>query len=160
MTSAFPEVLEQLLNSPVFGHGPGRVPPPRSHGVYLFSEGRRPLYVGRCGLTERARRAGAGFSNFRTRLAGHTRPSARHFEAAFAWRLACEDAEGQGLELPPGRSERERDPIFAALFVAAKQRVTDMEFRVVEIDDDPMAYAFELYAAFVLDTPYNSFATS
>ncbi len=35
-----------------------------------------------------------------------------------------------------------------------------MEFRTVEIDDDREAAVFEIYAAFVLNTPYNSFAMS
>lgn len=35
-----------------------------------------------------------------------------------------------------------------------------MEFRVVEIDDDRLAAVFEIYAATVLKTEANSFATS
>ena len=64
----------------------GRKPPPHEHGVYLFTEAGRHLYVGRCGLTERAAKKGGGHSNFRTRLAGHTRPSSGHNKATFAWR--------------------------------------------------------------------------
>src|SRR5689334_21287111 len=84
--------LKQLLASPVYGRGPGRTPPPRTHGVYLFSTdgGAQHLYVGRVGVTERARAAGGGHSNFRTRLAGHSRPSSAHNQATFAFRLAVE----------------------------------------------------------------------
>ena len=35
-----------------------------------------------------------------------------------------------------------------------------MEFRVVQIAEDRESAVFEVYAAFVLATPYNSFATS
>jgi len=55
-----PGYLEALLDSEVFGRGPGREPPPREHGVYLFTEAGRHLYVGRCGLTERAAKKGQG----------------------------------------------------------------------------------------------------
>ena len=41
-----------------------------------------------------------------------------------------------------------------------RRRVGAMEFRIVQIDDERVAYLFELYAAWVLETPYNSFATS
>src|SRR5665811_402407 len=78
VVAKLPIYLEELLASPVFGRGSGRVAPPTTHGVYLFTEQGRRLYVGRCGITERPRIAGKGHSNFRTRLAGHTRPSAAH----------------------------------------------------------------------------------
>jgi len=54
-----PCYLEALLDSEVFGRGPGRELPPREHGVYLFTETGRHLYVGRCGLTERAAKRGS-----------------------------------------------------------------------------------------------------
>lgn len=163
IASSLPRNLHRLLESPVYGRGPRRVPPPRMHGVYLFTERGRHLYVGRTGRTERSLMAGKqGSSNFRSRLAGHSRPSSPHDSAPFAWRIALRKARRQGLlsELPADRKGRAADPRLAALFVEAKERVTAMEFRVVEIPDDPEAYAFEVYAASVLETPYNSFATS
>jgi hypothetical protein len=48
----------------------------------------------------------------------------------------------------------------AQLFTEAKERITAMDFRVVEIEDDRESAVFEVYAAFVLATSYNSFATS
>ncbi len=44
-------------------------------------------------------------------------------------------------------------------FRAQCQRVEEMGFRVVEIDDDRLAAVFEVYAATVLKTE-NSWATS
>ena len=66
------------------------------------------------GPTERAAKKGGGHSNFRTRLAGHTRPLSGHNQATFAWRFLCQ-----------------------------KERVTAMEFRVVAIPDSFESYMFE-----------------
>lgn len=156
----FPGYLEALLTSEVFGRGPGRKAPPREHGVYLFTEAGRHLYVGRCGLTERAAKSGKGHSNFRTRLAGHTRPSSAHNQASFAWRLAIEAVDGRFEGLPAARAELERDSRFQQEFVRQKERVSAMDFRVVKIADNFESYVFEPYAALILDTPYNSWATS
>lgn len=156
----FPGYLEALLASEMFGRGPGREPPPREHGVYLFTEAGRHLYVGRCGLTERAAKKGGGHSNFRTRLAGHTRPSSAHNQATFAWRLAVEAVEGQFEGLPTTRAELQLDGRFRREFVRQKERVAGMDFRVVTITDNFESYVFEPYAALMLDTPYNSWATS
>jgi hypothetical protein len=35
-----------------------------------------------------------------------------------------------------------------------------MEFRVVDIEDDRESAVLEVYAAYMLRTPYNTFATS
>jgi hypothetical protein len=155
-----PGYLEALLDSEVFGRGPGREPPPREHGVYLFTEAGRHLYVGRCGLTERAAKKGRGHSSFRTRLAGHTRPSSAHNQATFAWRLAVEAVESQFEGLPTTRAELQLDSRFRREFVRQKERVAAMEFQVATIADNFESYIFEPYAALMLDTPYNSWATS
>jgi hypothetical protein len=158
----FSDYLETLLVSEAFGRGPGRKPPPREHGVYLFSEAGDHLYVGRCGLTERAAKSeeGTGHSNFRTRLAGHTRPSSAHNQASFAWRLAVKAVDGRFEGLPTTRAELERDHRFREEFARQKERVSAMEFRVVTITDNFESYAFEPYAALMLGTPHNSWATS
>lgn len=157
-----PGYLEELLASEVFGRGPGRIPPPREHGVYLFTEAGRHLYVGRCGLTERAAESEErrGYSSFRTRLAGHTRPSSAHNQASFAWRLAVKAVDGRFEGLPTTRAALERDSRFRREFALQKERVTEMDFRVVTIADNFESYVFEPYAALMLGTPYNSWATS
>ena len=111
-------------------------------------------------MTERARKAGKGHSNFRTRLAGHTRPSSAHNQATFAWRLAIEALGGTIDDLPMARAARQKAPRFKKEFLRQKERVTAMDFRVVKIDDDFESYVFEPYAAHVLETPYNVWATS
>ncbi len=162
MEAKLPGYLEALLASEVFGRGPGRRPPPREHGVYLFTEVGRHLYVGRCGLTERAAKSeeGKGHSNFCTRLAGHTRPSSAHNQASFAWRLAVKAVAGRFEGLPTTRAALERDSRFRAEFARQKERVTAMDFRVVTITDNFESYVFEPYAAMMLGTPHNSWATS
>jgi hypothetical protein len=155
-----PAYLEALLASDVFGRGPGREPAPREHGVYLFTEAGKHLYVGRCGLTERAAKKGGGCSNFRTRLAGHTRPSSGHNQATFAWRLAVEAIAGRFEGLPITRAALQKDSRFRREFLRQKERVTAMDFQVVTLTDNFESYVFEPYAALMLDTPYNSWATS
>ncbi|MBW8060694.1 MAG: IS1380 family transposase, partial [Solirubrobacterales bacterium] len=85
-----PELLTRLLDSPIYGLGDGRKLPPaeQRYGVYLFSKGGRPRYVGRVGLTDRSKRAGKAFSSFRTRLRGHVRP--RHSEGTYAYPRSCD----------------------------------------------------------------------
>jgi hypothetical protein len=160
ISEKLPDYLKRLLASDVFGRGGTRVAPPRTHGVYLFTEDAEHLYVGRCGLTERARKLGRGHSNFRTRLAGHSRPSSSHNQATLAWRLTVEALGEQLNGMPTTRAELERNSTFGPEFLRQKERVTAMDFRIVEIEDDLESYVFEAYAASCLVTPYNSWATS
>lgn len=162
MNDRMGDMLHKLLNSQPYARDSKELPPaPTTHGVYVFSEAGRPLYVGRTGVTERAKKANkTSASGFRARLAGHSTPSAGLSSASFALRLAMRAAEDEHLEVPAKRAERLSNERFAELFVEAKKRITDMEFRVIEIEDDRASAVFEVYAAFVLATPYNSFATS
>lgn len=165
LTETLEDRLNALLASEVFGRGPGRVRAPETRGVYLFSERcgstLTHLYVGRVGRTERAALAGKpGHSNFRTRLRGHSAPGSTHTQATFAYRLTVE-ALGDAINgMPDSRADRCADKTFDAEYSRQKQRVTNMEFRIVEINDDFECYVFEPYAAFRLGTPYNSWATS
>ena len=163
--------LASLKACPPCGRDGGRDQPDATYGVYLFTETHDPttaselpepqdMYVGRVGMTERARQKGAGHSNFRTRLAGHTRPGSAHNQATFAFRLAVEGARGRFTDLPTDRAARGKHQGFAEIFAAQKARVNAMEFRWVEILDDLECYLFEPYAAYRLGTPYNSWATS
>src|SRR4051794_28623450 len=83
ITKQLPDLLTQLLESPIYGLGKNHDLPPATYGVYLFSERGKPRYIGRVGLTERSKRAGKKNSNFRTRLQGHVRP--RHNEGTYAY---------------------------------------------------------------------------
>lgn len=160
VVAKLPGYLDRLRRSPVYGRGEDRTAPPKMHGVYLFSEEGEDEYVGRCGLTERARRVGKGHSNFRTRLAGHSRPSSGHNQATFAWRLTWLKLGSEVVAMPKLRAELEKHPPFREEFLRQKERVAAMDFRIVEIDDDYESYVFEAYAARELRTPHNSWATS
>jgi hypothetical protein len=159
ITAQLPELLTKLLESPIYGAAPDRTKPPKAYGVYLFSERGKPCYVGRVGLTERARRAGKGFSNFRTRLNGHTSRRAQPNEATYAYTLTCEVFRGRGIALAQTRAANRDNPAFKEEFVRQIERVTEMDFQVVEITDDRLAAVFEVYAATVLGL-HQSFAVS
>lgn len=115
--------------------------------VYLFSEGNRPLYVGRT-------------NNLRNRYGGHTRPSSKHYSAPFAFKLA---RQGTG-KLEPAYTSGENsrnglmlDREFAAAFSQAKERILRMDFRYVEESDPTRQALLEAYCCIVLQTPYNDF---
>lgn len=115
-------------------------------GVYLFSAGDRHLYVGR---TNRIRR----------RLAGHCRPSASHFTATFAFRLARE-ATGSlkaTYTTKGSRADLLNDAAFAKAFTDAKARIATMAIRFVDEPDPVRQALLEIYVATVLGTPYNDF---
>lgn len=164
MIGKLEENLQHLLDCEPCGRDNGRRKAPLTYGVYLFSEqtgvGVEHVYVGRVGLTERARRSGTGYSNLRTRLQAHTRSSSSHNQATFAFRLAVEALADSIADLPTTRAARGTHPPFAKVFSTQKARVNAMEFRWVEILDNFECYLFEPYAAFRLNTRYNSWATS
>lgn len=109
--------LDALLASEVYGRDvQGRPAAPKSHGVYLFSDNREHLYVGRTGKTERSVKAGkTSSSGFRARLAGHSRPKAGINSPSFALRLAMEAAAEEGLEVPAKRKATEQRAVRGAL---------------------------------------------
>ena len=51
------------------------------------------------------------------------------------------------------------NPVFAAAFAAAKERIRRMEYRYVEEDDQTRQALLEIYCAVVLGTTYNDFGT-
>jgi len=62
--------------------------------------------------------------------------------------------------VPAKRSECLDNERFRQLFTEAKERITLMRFQTIGIELDRESAVFEVYAAYVLATPYNSFATS
>jgi hypothetical protein len=137
--------FETLMLCPSFTFGtmPKQLP---KAGIYLFSEGLNHLYVGR--------------SNFiRRRLQQQCRISSGHNSAPFAFRLAREQCK---LPKATYRKEGSREQVsqvafFVPVFRAAKQRICEMQVRVVE-EPEPMRQALlEMYVALSLSTPYNDF---
>ena len=122
---------------------PREVPP---RGIYLFSEGRQHLYVGRS-------------NRIRKRLHGHCRLSSDHNSATFAFRIAREETGNRTATYSTegSRGELERDSVFAKAFSKAKTRVRAMDIRYIA-EADPMRQALlEMYVALSLETPFNDF---
>jgi len=139
------ELLDRLVTTPPIV----AYPPPMSmptRGVYLFSEADVHLYVGRS-------------NRLRKRMCDHARASSPATKSAFAFQLARE-ATGKktaSYKREGSRKDLMKDPAFVAEFVKAKQRIARMDLRYVEVTDPVRQTLFEVYAACVLRTPYNSF---
>ncbi len=152
MNSAFAAhiaALESKLHSlitmePVRFHAlPSSIP---ERGVYLLSEGRANLYVGRT-------------NGIRKRLQGHCRMGGSHNSASFAFRIARQET---GFLKATYRTQGSRasllgDSQFGQAFALAKARVNAMDIRYVEVRDAVGQALLEIYAAMVLQTPYNDF---
>ncbi|MEM9710563.1 MAG: hypothetical protein AAF871_17485 [Pseudomonadota bacterium] len=118
-------------------------------GIYLFSENGVDLYVGRS-------------RNIQRRYGLHTRPSAKHNQASFAFQLAKKE-----LNLGPSsyRSDAQsrdglsKDPEFLRVFNDAKRKVREMDFKWVEERDPTRQALLEIYCAVALGTQFNSFKT-
>ncbi len=121
-----------------------------SQGIYLFSELGRHLYVGR---TQR--------QSIRARTKQHCVPSARQNEAVFAFKLAREITGNlrASYKTTGSRMALASGPEFMKAFLAAKERVRQMELRYVEEADPLRQTLLEIYVGVVLKTPYNDFDT-
>ncbi len=156
MPASFEEVvgrlgplLKELESGPAYRGRTLRNLPKK--GVYVFYEDGKPMYVGRVGSNSR--------QTVRQRIRQHTIPSSGHNQATFAFRLLQED-----LGLPVGHDSDMTRPQLAekyrAEFLEQKQRVRNMEVRVVEVTDSVVQAVFEIYAALTLGTTrYNRFDT-
>ncbi len=173
-----PELRLRLLGSKVFNHekkplaGGGR-------GIYLFSDGETPLYVGRTGITARARAAGKDpQTSFLHRWNQHTAFGSSPNSAPFAMKLARELATCLGLEGPRELKERfglrrtdewwnlrtmAEPPDYYMAFQGAKSLVSELNFQVVAFDDDVRgvrSHVAEVYMDVVLQTTYGDFSPS
>ena len=120
-----------------------RVP---QQGVYVFYEGDTPIYTGR------SRR-------MRERIREHGARSSRHESATFALKLLRNAVE------PEGHSSQHTRPQLQAKYpdeyAVQRERVRNMRFRVVEIEDPIVQTVFETYAILALcTTRYNTFHTT
>ena len=142
-----PIALYELLGSRRF-RWTERAEVPAKPGLYLLTEGGKPVYVGQT-------------RNLRKRLTQHGALYSWSMSATFAFRIAKIEAKKRGLNTRRFNRKLEADPEFAKLFVAAKQRVAAMEAQVIQMEDPITRTVFEVYAAVMLDTPkeYNDFQT-
>ena len=153
-----PQLLDELLSSDVYGLGDGHTEPPNTYGVYLFSSPKRHEYVGRTGLTERTKLSGGkSYSGFANRPKGHL--TATH-SGSWGYKRTCASFREAGHPLARSREKNCADSEFMKAFVAEIEAIRTMEFRVVVIESELVSAVFEMYAATVLETPWNSFPTS
>ena len=140
-----PVLLKSLQSSPAFSRDGLPVLPKRA--IYVFYENDDPLYVGRS-------------NRLRLRLQEHGRPSSERNTATFAFLLAAEEVGKRGLIFQSMQKTAWKNvPEFRELFRRAKDRVSKMKVRVVEVTDPVDQTVFEVYAALALGTPYNDFET-
>lgn len=112
-------------------------------GVYLFRENGVDLYVGRS-------------NNIPRRYDNHRRGTVN--QAAFAGLLAREEL-GIKRTYEPGAKVRASEPKFVEAFRKGKERVSAMEFRAVEENEQIRQALLEIYCAVTLGTRYNGFGT-
>jgi predicted GIY-YIG superfamily endonuclease len=120
----------------------------RLRGVYLMTEGKQHLYVGRS-------------NDIAGRFYAHRRKSSGDGVAPFAFRLACLSSGRTGISYIRGhedtREEKMKNEVFLKHFANAKARICEMDFRYV-IEADPVNQAIlEVYCAVALETPHNTF---
>lgn len=140
-----PKLASLLAMQPITD---GRLPPDMPlRGIYLFTKAGRHLYVGRS-------------NNLKRRYKLHTLPGSQQNQASFAYRIACESMNQQPAlyQADGGRRAHSLLPEFIEKFALAKATVRDMEFRFVEQTDQTYQAVLEIYAAVVLNTPYNDFS--
>lgn len=136
----FDELLDELIADPVFRCG--ELPaPPKTAGVYVFSENGVVMHVGRTGSLQRRRQEHTGLNNDR-------------HAATFAFRKAIADAVAAHPELDGmPRATLEMHPLFKPYFEAWKQRVRAMDMRCVEISSAAKRHIFEMMASMALGLP-------
>ena len=98
--------------------------------------------------------------NLKQRLRQHTAASSRENQASFAFRLAEEAAEAEGLVVAGTRKARAGDERFDELFRQARERVANMNVQVMELADPIERTMFEVFVAQALNLGrYNDFET-
>ena len=145
LVAKLPSLLEQLVNSPRKPWSDlGNIP---KKGIYVFFENGDPLYVGRS-------------NRMKKRIKEHGWKSSTHHSAQFAFNLAKKAAEEIGIDIGRRRDELKKDATFARLFIEAKERISRMSIRVVEINDPIIQTNFEVYSSLALGTTqYKDFDT-
>jgi hypothetical protein len=131
-------LLEQLTGSPKLKLA-DHPSIPNVPGVYLFSEGPNPIYVGQSrSLHQRLRQREESFED--------------EDSSSLVFNLALHQAAEQGLDTTGTRSQIAARPGFSVLLEAARRRVEDMSVQFVEVGDPVTRTIFEVYAARILAT--------
>ena len=138
------DLMQQLVDYPLRQRNSlGDIP---KKGIYVFYENNKPIYVGRS-------------NRMKDRIQEHGRKSSYHNSATFAFILAKEIANEQGIDINKNRDALESDSTFRNIFIKQKERVSRMNVRVIEINDPIIQTIFEVYVSMELNTEYNDFDT-
>jgi hypothetical protein len=178
LNAELPALVDQLVAAPPSN---AAAPPTSSErGIYLFSDGKENLYVGRTGITARSRKLGKPPStSFVARWRQHASESSSPHSAPFAMKLAYELAACFDLKTPSGLKqagaiERTADwwslrkepnpPDFYFAFEEAKRFIREeLDFRCIPLTDDlrgVRSHVAEVYADVILQTTYGDFSPS
>ena len=137
--------LDQLIRMKPLRYGELPLDMPEK-GVYLFSEGRKHLYIGRSNVLRKRY-----YRHFQSR-----------YGATFAFLLARKETGRLLRSYKKGEDSREgllANPKFGAAIMAAKLKMREMNYRYVEEQDQVKQALLEIYCAVVLKTPFNDFGT-
>ena len=115
-------------------------------GIYCMEEKGRPLYVGRSNC-------------IRKRLRRHTLP--KHNSASFAFLITrVKTGNTKAAYSKKGsRNELLKDPKFKNIFHHSIGRICKMKVRIIQEDDQVKQALLEIYASYMLKTPFNDFGT-
>ena len=121
----------------------GKVP---DCGIYVFFECDEPFYVGRS-------------NKLGERIKGHGALSGTQYGATFAFKLLKDKVGGKACE---GKTRKEIQDEYKALFQKERERVRKMDVRVVGITNQVEQTLFETYAILRSGTTpkYNEFHTT
>ena len=136
-------LLEELLASPCLtrnqvmrGRRQSRNIP--EEGIYVFYDNDEPLYVVR---------SGSKTAKLHERILEHGNKDSHGTSGTSVRMLALEIAH------PNDRG-------WESIYKKERERIQDMGVRIVKVTDQYEGYMFEVYAAYALNTPYNTFETS
>jgi predicted GIY-YIG superfamily endonuclease len=115
-----------------------------ARGVYLLSEGKKRMYVGRS-------------NNIHARLHQHCRPSSDDNAASFAFLLAREKLGYERHQFT--RKQLIAKKRFQAAFRTAKRRIRRMKLRYVQETEATPQALLEIYVSVVLKAHHNDFDT-
>jgi hypothetical protein len=120
---------------------------PAVPGIYLFSENKRPVYVGQT-------------RKLQTRLRQHAADRGRENDASVAFNIAKREAALASVDIKRTRAVLQDAPDFVPHFETARARVAAMDVQFIELTDPVTRTLFEVYASLALDTAeFNSWET-
>ena len=135
--NTFPALMEKLNKSHFITREDLKKIPDR--GIYVFYDGKKPIYVGR---SER----------LKSRLREHSNQSSSQTSATFAFNLAKSRAKKLGIDISGNRKILEQDPHFLPIYKEEKTRVSKMKIKVIRINRQIKQTIFEVYASIELQT--------